>query len=247
MNLFRSSNPALSTKRLEKTFMLESGATMTVQGTINKTSMMLVIVIMAAFYSWSQAFKGANVMPYVTFGTIGGLITALLTILWKPKWSPYTAPIYAVLEGFALGGISALFEMASSGITIKAVGLTFTTFFAMLFLYKTGIIKATEKFKAIITSAIGGIFIFYIATWILAMFGVNISLFSGGLIGIGISLFIVGIAALSLIIDFDQIEKSAETGAPQFMEWYAAMGLMITLIWLYMEILRLYSLVTGND
>jgi len=180
-------------------------------------------------------------------GAIGGFILALVTV-FKPKLSPYTAPFYALFEGLFLGGISALMNASYPGIVMQAVGLTFGTLFAMLFAYKTGLIKVTQKFRSGIIAATGGIMLFYMVTWILGMFGFGNGLYYGSsLLSIGISLFVVVIAALNLVLDFDFIERGAQSGAPKYMEWYGAFGLMVTLIWLYIELLRLLSKLASRD
>jgi uncharacterized YccA/Bax inhibitor family protein len=173
-------------------------------------------------------------------GIIGGFVVALATI-FKQNWAPLTAPIYALLEGFALGGISAIFEQTYHGIAIQAVGLTFGTLFVMLLAYKTGMIRATQRFKTGVIAATGGIMVFYLIGMVLRVFfhfQIQV-IYAGGLWGILFSLFVVIIAALNLVLDFDMIETGVSGGAPKYMEWYGAFGLMVTLIWLYLEILRL--------
>lgn len=178
---------------------------------------------------------------WMMVGLIGGMIVAFVTI-FKKTWAPVTAPLYAVLEGFALGGISAMLEATYEGIVIQAVALTFGTAGCLLIAYKSGVIKATENFRLGVVAATGGVMLIYLATYILGFFGIAIPyIHENGLIGIGFSLVVVVIAALNLVLDFDFIEKGAEHGAPKYMEWYAAFGLMVTLIWLYIEILRLLS------
>ena len=178
---------------------------------------------------------------WMMVGLIGGMIVAFVTI-FKKTWAPVTAPLYAVLEGFALGGISAILEATYEGIVIQAVALTFGTAGCLLIAYKSGVIKATENFRLGVVAATGGVMLIYLATYILGFFGIAIPyIHENGLIGIGFSLVVVVIAALNLVLDFDFIEKGAEHGAPKYMEWYAAFGLMVTLIWLYIEILRLLS------
>jgi uncharacterized YccA/Bax inhibitor family protein len=180
-------------------------------------------------------------MPWTLIGAIGGFIVALLTI-FKPQWSSVTAPIYSLLQGVFLGGISAYFESMYPGIVIQAVGLTFATCLGLLIAYRSGLIKATENFKSGVIAATGGIAIVYVVTIILGFFGIRVPyIHEGGLIGIGFSLFVVTVAALNLVLDFDFIEKGSQGGAPKFMEWYGAFGLMVTLIWLYIEILRLLT------
>jgi uncharacterized YccA/Bax inhibitor family protein len=179
-------------------------------------------------------------------GAIGGLVLALITS-FKPKIAQYTAPFYALAEGLLLGGLSAVLEAKYPGLVMKAVGLTFATLFAMLFAYKTGWIRATQKFKSGVIAATGGIMLFYLVSWILNMFGFNMGFHSASLVSIGFSLFVVVIAALNLILDFDFIEKGAESGAPKYMEWYGAFGLMVTLVWLYVELLRLLAKFASRD
>ncbi len=168
-------------------------------------------------------------------------MVALVTA-FKREWAPVTTPIYALLEGLFLGGLSLLYEQQFPGIVMNAVGLTFGTLAALLLAYRSGLIKATENFKLGIFAATGGIALLYLVSMGLGFFGIRIPLIHGsGVIGIGFSLFVVGIAALNLVLDFDFIERGAESGAPKYMEWYGAFGLLVTLIWLYIEILRLLA------
>jgi uncharacterized YccA/Bax inhibitor family protein len=174
-------------------------------------------------------------------GGLGGFIAAMVTI-FKKQWAPVTAPIYAVLEGLLLGGISAVFELRYPGIAFESVALTFGTLFALLFLYRTGIIRVTEKFRLGVFAATGAIALFYLLQMILGLFHFEFTSVNGsGIIGIGFSLIVVGVAALNLVLDFDFIEKGVQYGAPKYMEWYGAFGIMVTLVWLYLEILRLLS------
>ncbi|HAP37249.1 MAG TPA: hypothetical protein DCQ28_15440 [Bacteroidetes bacterium] len=239
----RTSNPALNDKTFQQLGSVGYSEAMTVQGTVNKTGMMLLLLIASAAYTWSLFIEGntESLMMWMMVGLIGGLITAFVTV-FKKEWSPVTAPVYAVLEGFALGGISAILEARYEGIVIQAVALTFGTAGCLLIAYKSGIIKATENFKLGVFAATGAIGLIYLIGWIMSFFGTSIpAIHENGLIGIGFSLVVVTVAALNLVLDFDFIEKGAEHGAPKFMEWYAAFGLMVTLIWLYLEILRLLS------
>ena len=174
-------------------------------------------------------------------GLFGGLICAFVTI-FKKQWSAVTAPVYALLEGLVLGGLSATLELRYPGIAIQAVSLTFGTLFVLLFLYRTGVIKVTQKFRLGVFAATGGIMFFYLIEMVLGFFGIQFASINGsGLIGIGFSLIVVGIAALNLVLDFDFIEQGVQYGAPKYMEWYGAFGIMVTLVWLYLEILRLLS------
>ncbi|MCG7850219.1 MAG: Bax inhibitor-1/YccA family protein [ANME-2 cluster archaeon] len=215
---------------------------MTIQGTVNKTLIILLFLMLGAIWVWDMFYNQNPLFyPMIILGLIGGLVVAIVTI-FKKEWSPFTAPVYGLLEGLMLGGISSIFEAMYPGIVIQAVALTFGTLFALLFAYKSRLIKATENFKLGVAAATGAIFMIYLATIVLGMFGVGIPfIHESGLIGIGFSLFVVTIAALNLVLDFDFIETGAESGAPKFMEWYAAFGLMVTLVWLYIEILRLLS------
>jgi uncharacterized YccA/Bax inhibitor family protein len=241
MALLKTANPALNMN----SFRVEGAAfgdAMTLPGTVHKTGILLVCVMATAIWSWSQFFRAPStdtVLPLAMIGGIGGFLTALVTI-FKKEWSPVTAPVYALLEGLALGGISAVFELRHPGIPIQAVGLTFGTLFALLLAYRSGLIRVTEKFKLGVVAATGGIAVFYLAQFVLGFFGVRFAAINGsGLIGVGFSAVVVVIAALNLVLDFDFIESGVRAGAPKYMEWYAAFGLMVTLIWLYLEILRL--------
>ena len=250
----QSSNPVLSTKIFENAMARDySAEKMTVAGTVNKIGLMLLIVVLTATYVWGIFYNAYDiesgmsaVMPYIIGGMIGGLILALVSI-FKPEWTPVSAPLYAAFEGVFLGGISAYLESIIGGIVIQAVGLTFGTLFALLFAYKAGFIQVTQKFRSGVIAATFGIFIFYMLSFVVSMFGVNFDLFGNGLFGIGISLVIVIVAALNLVLDFDFIDKAAQSGAPKYMEWYGAFSLMVTLIWLYLEILRLLALLSGRD
>jgi uncharacterized YccA/Bax inhibitor family protein len=248
--MFRSGNPALQ----ESTFLdIGSGSVvrreadaMTLNGTVNKTAMLLLLALLTAAFAWSQTLTPeGEVLPaarlYLLGGAIGGFIVAMITT-FKAQWSPVTAPLYALLEGFFLGAISAIYEARFDGIVFQAVLLTFGTLFALLFAYRSGLIKATENFKLGVVAATGGIALVYLATIVLGFFNVDIPfIHESGLIGIGFSLFVVVIAALNLVLDFDFIENGAQQGAPKYMEWYGAFGLMVTLVWLYIEFLRLLS------
>ena len=247
----RTANPALNSNTFTRFgYLSDTAQAMSIQGTVNKTGLLLILVLASSVFTWNLYFttmNPASVMPWVFGGRIGGLIVAVITV-FKKQWAAISAPIYALLEGLALGGISAIFEARFSGIVIQAVGLTFGTLFCLLFAYKSGMIKATENFKMGVVAATGGIFLVYMVSWILGIFGVRIPfIHESGLFGIGFSLFVVVIAALNLVLDFDFIESGAAHGAPKYMEWYAAFGLMATLIWLYLEILRLLAKLKARE
>jgi uncharacterized YccA/Bax inhibitor family protein len=174
-------------------------------------------------------------------GVIGGLIAAMVTI-FKKEWAATTTPIYAGLEGLALGGISAVFEARFPGLVSQAVFLTFGTLGALLLAYRSGLIRATENFKLGVFAATGGIAVIYLINFVMSFFGSSIPMIhSSGTVGIVFSVIVVGVAALNLVLDFDFIEQGAKRGAPKYMEWYGAFGLLVTLVWLYLEILRLLA------
>jgi uncharacterized YccA/Bax inhibitor family protein len=253
INLTKTSNPVLTEKRFGRESVASSEA-MTVNGTINKTALMLLLVVAAAMFTWNKFFGVANpeaassaVMPWVFIGGIGGFITALVTI-FRPKSSGISAPIYAVFEGLLLGGLSAIFESMYSGIVVRAVALTLAVFAIMLFVYRSGIIKVNRKFMLGVVAATGGIALVYFVSFIAGMFGANLSFLHGsGTFSIGFSLVVVGVAALNLVLDFAFIDRASQSGAPKYMEWYGAFGLMVTLVWLYLEILRLLAKLAGRD
>jgi uncharacterized YccA/Bax inhibitor family protein len=225
--------------------------TMTVRGAINKFGFMMLMLIAGAAYNWNlyEQLKQDTMKTLMWVGIIGGLIAAL-AISFKPNWAPVLAPLYALLEGLFIGAISAIMNAAFAesypGLVMQAVGLTFGVALAMFLLYNFRIINATERFKSIVFTATLGIGIFYLITMVLRMFGVNVSfMYDSSLLSIGISLF--AIAALNLIMDFDMIEQGAERGAPKFMEWYGAFGLMVTIVWLYIEMLKLLSKLSSRD
>jgi uncharacterized YccA/Bax inhibitor family protein len=260
MALFQSGNPALSENKFSSTFIsdvltTDTNTTMTVKGTLNKFGLLFLLTLASAYFTWKEFVGGGDVWTYIMVGVFGGLGTAIF-IGFKKEWSQYLAPVYALLEGLFLGGVSAYFEYSAqstttqgmyaggySGIVIQAIALTFSVVAGMYLLYKFNIIRATEKFKAIVMTATAGIAIFYLALWVLSFFHVPMPgfLYQGSVFGIGFSLFVVALAAMNLILDFDMIEKGAEMGAPKYMEWYGAFGLLVTIVWLYMEILRLLS------
>ncbi len=249
----RTSNPALNDQVFRSAAALDvGGATMTLEGTVAKTGVLLAILVAAAGFSWMQTVAQANggqvASGYAMLGGLGGLICAIATV-FKPRWSPYTAPLYAGLEGLLLGGISAVFEASYPGIAIQAVGATFGTLAALLAAYASGLVRPSENFKLGITAATGGICLVYLASFVLSLFHINAlgSLFGAGWLGIGFSVVVVIVAALNLVLDFDFIENGVRQAAPKYMEWYGAFGLLVTLVWLYLEILRLLSKLRSRD
>ncbi|MBU8892044.1 MAG: Bax inhibitor-1/YccA family protein [Bacteroidales bacterium] len=255
MNIGRSSNPALSTKAFSpQTYSASYSEVMTLNGTINKSVAMLLLVVVGAMYTWKMFFGAATieagtalVSKWIFIGGIGGFIFSLVTI-FKKNLAYITAPVYAILEGLFLGAISAFFEARFPGLVLQAVTLTFATLFLMLIGYRTGIIKVTKKLRAGIIAATGAVVMVYLISFIFSMFGAgSLIIHSNGILGIGISLIIVIIAALNLVLDFEFIAKGSQAGLPKYMEWYAAFGLMLTLVWLYIEILRLLSKLASRD
>jgi uncharacterized YccA/Bax inhibitor family protein len=238
----RSGNPALTADTFRAPRAAIGTDAMTVSGTVNKTALALLILLVAATYTWGIGAAGdPRIGVFVGIGVIGGLVAALVTV-FKKEWAPITTPVYAALEGLALGGISVMFERAYPGIVSQAIFLTFGTLAALLLAYRSGLIRATENFKLGVAAATGGVFFLYLIGFVLSFFGVGIPLIHGsGTVGIVFSLVVVGIAALNLVLDFDFIEEGAERGAPKYMEWYGAFGLLVTLIWLYLELLRLLA------
>lgn len=250
MPLMKTSNPALS----DKTFTglsdsryggaIDVTGRMTLSGTVNKTGLLLICACGTAAWTWYRFMLSrdmADVAPLLLVGALGGFICAMVTI-FKKEWSPVTAPMYALLEGLVLGGLSAMFDLRYPGIAIQAVSLTFGTLFVLLLAYSSRVIQVTQKFRLGVIAATGGIMVFYLLQMLLGFFGFHfLSVNGSGLVGIGFSLFVVAIAALNLVLDFDFIERGVNFGAPKYMEWYGAFGIMVTLVWLYLEILRLLS------
>jgi uncharacterized YccA/Bax inhibitor family protein len=241
--MIRTANPALNDKVFLSASHADSLEKMTIQGAVNKTGLLCLLAFLSAAFVWRQFFLLGEtaVSGWMILGALGGFVFSLITI-FKQTAAPITAPIYAILEGLFLGGISATFEKYYPGIVMQAIALTFGTLFALLLIYKSRLIKVTENFKLGLFAATGGIALIYFLSFILSFFGITVPyIYSSGTGGIIISLVIVVIAALNLVLDFDFIENAAERGAPKYMEWYAAFGLLVTLVWLYVEILRLLA------
>ena len=239
----RSGNPALKESTFRGLPVAAEGEGMTIEGTVNKTYalfLLLIVGVAGAVVADESALYGLMML-----GAIGGLITAVVTVFRK-QWAPITAPVYAVLEGLFVGGISLVMEAAYPGIVLPAVSLTFGTLFALLTAYRSGLIKVTDNFRLGVAAATGAIFVVYLAQFVLGLVGVQVgflheAIFGAGWMGIGVSVIVIVVAALNLVLDFDFIEQGAAARAPKYMEWYGAFGLLVTLIWLYLEILRLLS------
>jgi len=250
MRAMRSSNPVMTGRIFERAGLADTGSgVMTINGTINKIGVLLLLVIAAAAYTWKMITgeNPGNAGTMAIVGAIGGFIMAMVTV-FRPQSSAFTAPVYAILEGLFLGALSSIINRAYPGVAFQAVLLTIGTLFTMLFLYRSGRIRATPKFRRGVMMATGAVFFAYLISWIFSLFGMPVGyMHSSGPLGILISLVIIVIAALNLIMDFDFIERGASMGAPRYMEWYGAFGLMVTLIWLYIEFLRLLSRFAGRD
>jgi uncharacterized YccA/Bax inhibitor family protein len=249
MELFKSNNPTLSEKIFNRSLTNVEEGKMTARGSIQKFGFLLLMVFAGAGYTWNlyAHFKLPTMMTYLWVGLIGGLITAIV-ISYKPNLSGYLSPAYGILEGFVVGALSAIvndqFKTKYPNIIFQAVLLTFGVAFAVFLLYNFKIIKPTQKFKAVIISAVFGIFLLYIVSMVLSFFGIRMSFMSwndSSPLGIGINLFIIAIAALCLVLDFERIEVGEQMGAPKYMEWYCAFGLLVTMVWLYIQILQLLS------
>lgn len=249
MALFQSGNPTLTQKIFDRSIDTANSETMTVRGAIGKFGFLMIMLIAGAAYSWNLYLndKIQTMTTIMWIGLIGGLITGLI-VSFKPTLAKYLSPAYGLLEGFVIGAFSALvngmFEEKYPNLVLTAVGLTFGVALAMFLLYNFRIIRPTEKFKSVMFSCILGIGIFYVIYFILMLFGVHLQFMNwndSSPLGIGISIFVTAIAALTLILDFERIEAGAESGAPKYMEWYSAFGLLVSMVWLYIQILKLLS------
>ncbi len=249
MALFKSGNPTLRETAFEGTILqgITTGEEMSVRGTMNKFGFLFLMMMGTCFVSWSQFYRGVDPMPLMLVGIFGGLALALV-MSFKKQWSPYIAPAFALLEGLFVGSVSAYYDLAFKtsypGIVMQAVGLTLIVALVMFVLYQTRVIRVTNKFRSVITIATVSIMVFYLIKWIASLaFGASIGAFTNAStpLGIGFSVVVVCLAALNLLLDFDMIEKGVQNRAPKYMEWYGAFGLLVTLVWLYLEILRLLS------
>lgn len=247
----RTSNPVLT--RLSEAarsagLTRDAGGVMTRTGAAGKAALLLALVVFSAVFTWNEVARGnvGIVMPAMLVGGLGGFIVAMVTA-FRPQTAPITAPICAVLEGLVLGAISALFERRYPGIALQAVALTFATAGGVFVLYKLNILRATEGFRRVIIGATVGIALFYLVAFILSFFGTGMNFLAGSsTLAIGINVVVAAVAALNLVLDFDLIDEGARMGAPKKLEWFAAFGLLVTLVWLYMELLRLLARLQGR-
>lgn len=246
----RTNNPALNERVYDQAGHATGTGAMTINGTVLKTGFLTLLLVAAGAWSWNQITGNtapAWFGPALKFGWILPLLTALV-IGFVPRTAPWLSPVYAVTKGVILGIISAYFENLYNGIVFTSVLLTLGVLFAILGAYLTGVLRATPMFRKIVIGATLGVALFYLAAWGLSMFGIQIpGLFGNGLVGIGFSLFVVVLAAMNLVMDFDFIEQGAAVQAPKYMEWYGAFGLLVTLVWLYIEILRLLAKLRSRD
>jgi uncharacterized YccA/Bax inhibitor family protein len=244
--MFRTGNPALKADSFESVAREAGGEAMTIEGTVNKTGTSLLVLLACASLQWNAVFGEELLLPLTLVGLIGGSVVALVTV-FKKAWAPVTPMLYAALEGLCLGGISLVFEARYPGIVVNAVGLTLGVLGVLLLAYRSGLVRPSENMKLGIVAATGGVAVLYLVSMGLGLFGRSIPyIHESGPIGIGFSLVVIVIAALNLVLDFDFIERGAELGAPKYMEWYAAFGLLVTLVWLYLEILRLLAKLQGK-
>ncbi|MBY0371095.1 Bax inhibitor-1/YccA family protein [bacterium] len=221
---------------------------MTISGTVNKTFLLLLCCLFSASFTWFRVYETGTISPVWMYGATFGALGAAIWIAFDPTKAPALSLLYALLEGLALGAVSAFFEMRFPGIVLQAVALTFGTLFCLLAAYRTGAIRPTENFKLGVAAATGAVAVFYLVSFGLSFFGISVPMIhDSGLVGILFSCAVVGIAALNLVLDFDFIEQGALHGAPKYMEWYGAFGLMVTLVWLYLEILRLLAKARSRD
>lgn len=265
--MFRTANPALTDKTFQSVGHVNPDRAMTINGTVHKTFILLVLMLVPAMYMWNLFFDAVSnfsdltkipveqvkaltgtFMKFLIAGLIGSAVLALITVFIK-RAAPITAPLYALAEGLLVGSVSAVMEFRFHGIVVQAVALTLGVMFCLLFAYRTGIIKATENFKLGVFAATGAIAVIYIITWVMrGFFNTDMPyIHQSGPIGIGFSVVVVIIASLNLVLDFDFIENGAKQNAPKYMEWYAAFGLIVTLVWLYFEILNLLAKIRGRE
>lgn len=250
MALLKSSNPTLQEKSYEGTIFqgMTGEETMTVKGTMNKFGFLVLMMVGSTVFSWSQYEKGSDPMPLMLIGVFGGLALAIVMI-FKKTWSPYLAPAYGIMEGLFVGSVSAMYNDRYPGLPTQAVALTLLVTLVMYLIYRYRIIKVTGKFRMVIVIATAAVGIFYLIQWVtfLAM-GSSIGSFTNAAtpLGIGFSIVVVCLAAFNLLLNFDTIEKGVEVKAAKYMEWYSAFGLLVTVVWLYLEILRLLSKFNRN-
>jgi uncharacterized YccA/Bax inhibitor family protein len=250
MALFKSSNPTLQEKSFRDTILegISTGQEMTMNGTMNKFGILLMLMIGSTLFSWTQVYKGSDPRSMILIGAFGGLALALV-MAFKKQWSSVLAPGYAILEGLFVGSISALYNLQYKGLPMQAVALTLIVTLIMFLVYRYKIIRVTSQFRKVIAVATGAIMLFYLVQLIsYAITGSPLAGFTNAAtpLGIGFSIVVVALAAFNLLLNFDTIEQGIEMKAAKYMEWYCAFGLLVTIVWLYLEILRLLSKLQRN-
>ncbi len=246
MSIFKSSNPVMQEKTYQGTILegISTGEEMTLKGTMNKFGVMIMLMIGSTLFAWSQFYKGSDPKPLMMIGVFGGLALALV-MAFKMKWASFLAPAYAILEGLFVGSISAIYDYAYPGLPMQAVALTLLVTLIMFLIYRYKIIKVTSKLRTVIVVATSAVAIFYLIQWLTYAIGGTAIAYnftnSATPISIGFSILMVILASFNLLLNFDTVEKGVEMRAPKYMEWYSAFGLMVTVVWLYLEILRLLS------
>jgi len=246
MALFKSSNPALQEKSFQGTILegISTGQEMTVKGTMNKFGVLMALMLASTLFAWSQFYKGSDPKPLMFIGVFGGLGVAIV-MMFKKQWGAVLAPVYAILEGLFVGAVSAIYNYAYPGLPMQAVALTLLVTLIMFLLYRYRIIKVTNKLRTVVVVATSAIALFYLIQWLTYAFGGQAIAYnltnSNTPLSIGFSILVTGLAAFNLPLNFDTIEKGVELRANKYMEWYCAFGLLVTIVWLYLEILRLLS------
>ncbi len=251
MSIFKSSNPTLQEKTYQGTILegISTGEEMTLKGTMNKFGVLVMLMIGSTLFAWSQFYKGSDPKTFMMVGVFGGLALALV-MAFKMKWSTFLAPAYAILEGLFVGSISAMYDYMYPGLPLQAVALTLLVTLVMFLIYRYRIIKVTQKLRTVVVVATAAIAVFYLIQWLTYSFSGTAVAYSftnsSSPISIGFSILVSGLAAFNLLLNFDTVEKGVEMRAPKYMEWYSAFGLLVTVVWLYLELLRLLSKFNRN-
>lgn len=246
MALFKSSNPALQEKSFQGTILegISTGQEMTIKGTMNKFGVLMALMIASTLFAWSQFYKGSDPKPLMYIGVFGGLGVAIVMMI-KKQWASVLGPVYAILEGLFVGSVSAIYNYVYPGLPVQAVALTLLVTLVMFLIYRYRIIKVTNKLRTVVVVATSAIAVFYLIQWLTYSFGGQAIAYnltnSNTPLSIGFSILVTGLAAFNLLLNFDTIEKGVELRANKFMEWYCAFGLLVTIVWLYLELLRLLS------
>lgn len=251
MAWLKSSNPVMQEKTFQGTVLegMSVGEEMTLKGTMNKFGVLIALTIASTMFAWTQIYKGSDPRTLIITGGIAALVVAVI-LIFKMKWAPFLAPAYAIFKGLVVGAISALYNIQYNGLPVQAIALTLLVTLVMFLIYRYRIIKVTNKFRTVIVVATGAIALFYLIQFLTYSIGGTAiaSSFTNSAtpLSIGFSILVTALAAFNLLLNFDTIEKGIEVKAPKYMEWYGAFGLLVTIIWLYLEILRLLSKLQRN-